>query len=118
MTEYATELLDRLPMPIAVATESGDLVYRNATFNEAFGSNGEQWIRQAARTVGGERGWLQGFFTSDEHRSTDVEFNGRVYRADKIMRRSGEPPTAAISFEDVTRQREMEQAKSDFTSMV
>jgi signal transduction histidine kinase len=118
MTEYAPELLDRLPMPIAVATESGDLVYRNATFNEAFGSNGEQWIRQAARTVAGERGWLQGFFTGDEHRSTDVEFNGRVYRADKIIRRSGEPPTAAISFEDVTRQREMEQAKSDFTSMV
>ena len=53
MTEYAPELLDRLPMPIAVATESGDLVYRNATFNEAFGSNGEQWIRQAALTVAG-----------------------------------------------------------------
>jgi signal transduction histidine kinase len=34
------------------------------------------------------------------------------------MREPGELPTVALSFEDVTRQREMEQAKSDFTSMV
>jgi signal transduction histidine kinase len=118
MTEYAPQLLDRLPMPIVVVTAAGEPVYRNATFTEAFGANGEQWIRDAARTIGGERGWLQGFFSGEESRSTDVEFDGRVYRADKIMSRPGEPPTVAISFEDVTRQREMEQAKSDFTSMV
>jgi two-component system phosphate regulon sensor histidine kinase PhoR len=70
--------------------------------------------------VAGERGWLQGFFLEgDENRTIDVEFEGRIYRIDRIMivEQNGEP-TAALSFEDVTRQREAEQAKSDFTAQI
>jgi two-component system, OmpR family, phosphate regulon sensor histidine kinase PhoR len=117
MTNYASLLLDRLPTPIAVITDTGLIVYRNEAFAETF-VHGEDWIRQAVRAVAGERGWLQGFFAADDHRTTDVELEGRVYRVDNIMSEPGEPPTVALSFEDVTRQREMEQAKSDFTSMV
>jgi signal transduction histidine kinase len=77
-------------------------------------------MREAARAVAGERGWLHGFFIeSADVQTIDVEIEGRVYRIDKIMSVDGyETPAVAISFDDVTRQREAEQAKSDFTSMI
>jgi signal transduction histidine kinase len=120
MTDYANSLLDRLPTPIAAITTHGEIVYCNTAFVETFGAQAEDWIRQAGRAVGGERGWLQMFFAGQEdQKTTDVEVNGRTYRVDQIMLDStGEAPTVALSFEDVTRQREAEQAKSDFTSMV
>jgi two-component system phosphate regulon sensor histidine kinase PhoR len=112
-------LLDRLPMPIAAVTAQGEIAYCNTAFAETFGARAEDWIRQAARAVGGERGWLQGFFVAqDEQRQTDVEVDGRTYRVDQIMAEAGDAPTVALSFDDVTRQREAEQAKSDFTSMI
>jgi signal transduction histidine kinase len=120
MTTFAVSLLDRLPTPITVVTDSGTLEYRNEAFEEAFGSDAASWLKPAARAVAGERGWLQGFFLSREDAHTiDVEIEGRVYRVDKIMAVDGhESAAVALSFEDVTRQREAEQAKSDFTSMV
>src|SRR5205085_10651549 len=71
------------------------------------------------RTVGGERGWLQDFFVSGQELCTDVDHEGRTYRIDKI-RDVGDYGTraAALVFEDVTVQREMEQAKSDFTAQI
>jgi two-component system, OmpR family, phosphate regulon sensor histidine kinase PhoR len=120
MTTFAVSLLDRLPTPIAVVTDGGTIEYRNNVFEETFGSDATSWLKPAARAVAGERGWLQGFFLAgDDARTTDVEIEGRVYRVDKIMSIDGyETPAVALSFEDVTRQREAEQAKSDFTSMV
>src|SRR5438477_555393 len=120
MTAFAVPLLDRLPTPIGVVTESGAMEYRNKMFEETFGSDSQSWLKDGARAVAGERGWLQSFFLAGEDGHTiDVEIEGRVYRVDKIMSIDGyETPAVALSFEDVTRQREAEQAKSDFTSMI
>jgi len=120
MTTYAIPLLDRLPTPIAVVSESGAIEYRNKVFEEIFGSDAKSWLKDGARAVAGERGWLQGFFLAgDDGHTNDVEIEGRVYRIDKIMSIEGyDTPAVALSFDDVTRQREAEQAKSDFTSMI
>ncbi|HVE72477.1 MAG TPA: HAMP domain-containing sensor histidine kinase [Thermoanaerobaculia bacterium] len=117
---FALELLDQLPTSIAAIGENGAIRYRNRSFNDAFGSDATAWIREAARAVAGERGWLQGFFLEgDESRTIDVEIEGRVFRIDKIMHIDDEDgPAVALAFEDVTQQREAEQAKSDFTAQI
>jgi len=116
---FTTGVLNHLSMPIAVVTESGAIQYRNTAFIESFRAEADHWIKDAARAVAGERGWLHGFFLeSDEHRTIDVEHEGRIYRVDRIMRVDGAEPTAALQFEDVTEQREAEQAKSDFTAQI
>ena len=117
---FALELLDQLPISIAAIAENGTIRYRNRAFNEAFGADAIGWIREAARAVAGERGWLQGFFVeSDDTRTIDVEIEGRVFRIDKIMHVADEGgPAVALSFDDVTQQREAEQAKSDFTAQI
>lgn len=123
---FALSLLDKLPSCIAVVAENGAIRYRNAAFDEIFGSDAEHWLKEASRAVAGERGWLQGFFLeADEHRTIDVEIEGRIYRIDRIMQLAsveGDPQQdgagLALSFEDVTTQREAEQAKSDFTAQI
>jgi two-component system phosphate regulon sensor histidine kinase PhoR len=122
---FALSLLDRLPSCIAVVAENGAIRYRNAAFDEIFGSDAEHWLKEAARAVAGERGWLQGFFLEgDDHRTIDVEIEGRIYRIDRIMQlgpADGDEQSGtglALSFEDVTTQREAEQAKSDFTAQI
>src|SRR6185436_9055294 len=118
--KFALELLDQLPSSIAAVTDNGAIRYRNKAFNDAFGSDAVDWIKAAARAVGGEAGWLQGFFLpSDEKRTIDVEIEGRIFRIDEIMHLDDEDgPAVALSFEDVTKQREAEQAKSDFTAQI
>ena len=117
MNDFSLSLVDNLGASIAVVTENGQLVYSNKTFQEAFGETAAAWIESAARTVGGERGWLQGFFVSgDERHSMEVDFNGRIYHVERVP--SDSTTGVALIFEDVTRQREAEQAKSDFTSMI
>jgi two-component system, OmpR family, phosphate regulon sensor histidine kinase PhoR len=121
MIPFAVSLLDRLTTPIAVITETGLIEYRNGAFEATFGSDASAWLKDASRMLAGERGWLQGFFVDgdDEPKTLDVEIEGRVYRVDRIMLVAREESRAvALSFDDVTAQREMEQAKSDFTSMV
>lgn len=121
MSSYAIALLDRLPAAIAVVTDTGSIEYRNGVFQETFGDNAANWLAQAARAVAGERGWLQGFFLGgdDESSTVDVDISGRVYRVDKVMTvADSATPAVALLFEDVTAQREAEQAKSDFTSMI
>jgi two-component system, OmpR family, phosphate regulon sensor histidine kinase PhoR len=117
---FALELLDQLPTSIAAISENGTIRYRNRAFNEAFGADAISWIREAARTVAGERGWLQGFFVEgEEARTIDVEIEGRVFRIDKMMNVDDEEgPAVALAFDDVTHQREAEQAKSDFTAQI
>lgn len=117
---FTRDVLDNLSSSIALVTENGAIEYRNRAFMEAFGNEADQWIRDAARAVAGERGWLHGFFIdSEEHRTIDVEREGRIYRIDRIMRVDGDgAPTVALQFEDVTKQREAEQAKSDFTAQI
>lgn len=117
--KYA-ELLDHLASSLAVVGDNGAIRYRNRAFDEAFGSDAEQWLRDAARAVAGERGWLQGFFMeAEEQRTIDVEIEGCVYRIDRIMRLDDEDGAGvALSFEDVTKQREAEQSKSDFTAQI
>ncbi|HEX8169444.1 MAG TPA: ATP-binding protein [Thermoanaerobaculia bacterium] len=116
---FALALLDHLPTSIAVVSESGAIAYRNRAFESAFGGDAAQWLKEAARAVAGERGWLQAFFLdSDEQRTIDVEIEGRIYRIDRIMRVDDETHGVALSFEDVTTQREAEQAKSDFTAQI
>lgn len=119
MTSFALSLLDRLPTPIAVVADTGVIEYRNDVFEQTFGPDAQQWLKHNARAVAGERGWVQGFFVDEDNHSTDVEINGRIYRVEKIMHLAAtESNGVALSFDDVTRQREMEQAKSDFTSMI
>lgn len=117
---YARSLVDHLPSAIAVVAHSGEIRYHNAAFERTFGNDAAEWLREAARAVAGERGWLQGFFLEgDEARTIDVEFDGRVYRIDRILVSEQDGETVvALSFEDVTQQREAEQAKSDFTAQI
>jgi len=119
---FALSLLDHLHSSIAVVGESGVVRYRNRAFEESFGADAAGWLKEAARAVAGERGWLQGFFLDgDEQKTIDVEIEGRVYRIDRIMRvdtDGADGPGVALSFEDVTQQREAEQAKSDFTAQI
>lgn len=116
---FALSLLDKLPSSIAVVTEAGAIRYRNDAFTESFGNDATHWLESAARAVAGERGWLQGFFLpGDELRTTDVEIEGRVFRIDRIMAVEGDEPSVALQFEDVTQQREAEQARSDFTAQI
>ncbi|MEA2415493.1 MAG: hypothetical protein QOI58_2150, partial [Thermoanaerobaculia bacterium] len=109
-----------LKTPIAIVNEHGGVEWRNEAFATTFGSDAKEWLTQAARAVAGERGWLQGFFLdADAHRSLDVDIEGRTYRVDKIMQADDYAvPAVALWFEDVTRQREAEQAKSDFTAQI
>lgn len=118
---YAHSLLDHVPSCIAVVDENGSTRYRNRAFQDVFGSDAEGWLKEAARAVAGERGWLQGFFLEgDEQQTIDVEIEGRIYRIDRIMTVADESQerAVALSFEDVTQQREAEQAKSDFTAQI
>lgn len=121
---FAITLLDHLSSCIAAVGENGAIRYHNRAFDESFGSDAEQWLKDAARAVAGERGWLQGFFMeAEEQRTIDVEIEGRVYRIDRIMRldddgADDDGPAVALSFEDVTKQREAEQSKSDFTAQI
>jgi signal transduction histidine kinase len=114
------ELLDHLSSCIAVVGDNGSIRYRNRAFEESFGSDASSWLKEAARAVAGERGWLQGFFMeAEEQRTIDVEIEGRVFRIDRIMRLDdADGPGVALSFEDVTKQREAEQSKSDFTAQI
>jgi two-component system, OmpR family, phosphate regulon sensor histidine kinase PhoR len=117
MTDFSLSLVDNLGMSIAVVTETGSIVYANNNFRETFGDRAASWIESAARTVGGERGWLQGFFVSgDDRHSMEVDFDGRVYHVERVP--ADNTTGVALIFDDVTRQREAEQAKSDFTSMI
>ena len=117
-----TALLDHLPISIAVVRENGVTEYRNKMFADTFGTDAPHWLKEGARAVAGETGWLQGFFVDDgeEQKTLDVEIEGRVYRIDRIMQvpADGDTPQVALSFEDVTQQREAEQAKSDFTAQI
>ena len=109
-----------LKTPIALVNEHGAVEWRNDAFEATFGRDAKEWLTQAALAVAGESGWLQGvFLDADAHRSLDVDIEGRTYRVDKIMHvEEYAPPTVALWFEDVTRQREAEQAKSDFTAQI
>ena len=119
MNESRYTIAEHLKSPIAIINDGGEIHWKNRSFDSAFGPHAPEWLHQGARAVAGERGWLQDFFVAGEEHSIDVEFEGRTYRVDKIMSIDGyETPAVALSFEDVTRQREAEQAKSDFTSMV
>ncbi len=117
---FALSLLDQLPTCIAAIAENGVIRYRNRAFDDAFGPDAKDWIREAARAVAGERGWLQGFFIDgDDARTIDVEIEGRIFRIDRIMSVDDEDgPAIALAFDDVTRQREAEQQKSDFTAQI
>ena len=118
MNDLRLSLLDNIPSAIAVVHMEGGITYRNRSFDDWFGKGADEWMQRSARTVGGERGWLQTFFLDEKvDHSLDIEFNGRIYRVERIEHR-GDRNQVALSFEDVTRQRESEQAKSDFTSMI
>jgi signal transduction histidine kinase len=109
-----------LKTPIAIVSERGSVEWSNAAFEATFGDDASGWLTEASRAVAGESGWLQGFFVdADELRSIDVDIEGRTYRIDKIMHVDDyDAPSVALWFEDVTRQREAEQAKSDFTAQI
>lgn len=119
MKSYALSVLDNLPTAIAVVSETGGITYGNREFSNTFGPGAEDWFKTATRSVGGERGWLQGVFLAQqtEEHVIDVEYNGRTYRVARVPS-PATPLGAVLSFEDVTQQREAEQAKSDFTSMI
>lgn len=120
MSTLQTALLEHIRIPISVVTNDGQIVYHNATFGEAFGPGATEWIRTGARTIAGERGWLQSFFADPEDlHELEVDFEGRTYHVSQIpLGEEQNEDRVALSFDDVTRQREIEQAKSDFTSMI
>ena len=119
MTDSRYTIAEFLKLPIAIVNDRGEIHWKNRAFEEVFGPDAAEWLRQASRTVGGQRGWLQDFFLAGAEQSIDVDFEGRAYRIDKI-RDIDEFETRAIAlqFEDVTVQREMAQAKSDFTAQI
>jgi signal transduction histidine kinase len=114
------QIAQRLKTPIAIVNEHGAVEWSNTAFDVTFGDDATGWLTEASRAVAGESGWLQGFFIdADELRSLDVDIEGRTYRIDKILHvHDYETPSVALWFEDVTRQREAEQAKSDFTAQI
>jgi signal transduction histidine kinase len=116
------QIAERLRTPIVIVSQRGAILWKNGAFEATFGSDAREWLNEAARAVGGESGWLQAFFLPDltgDMRSIDVEIEGRVYRVDKIKEiDTYEEPAVALWVEDVTHQREMEQAKSDFTAQI
>jgi two-component system phosphate regulon sensor histidine kinase PhoR len=108
-----------LKSPIAIINEQGGIEWRNIAFETAFGTQTPGWLQEAARAVAGERGWLQSFFLPGGEPSVDVEIEGRTYRVDKIYNPDEfGRPAIALWFEDVTEQRQAEQAKSDFTAQI
>jgi signal transduction histidine kinase len=114
------QIAEKLSTPIAIVNEIGVVEWRNDAFELMFGGDAKDWLKEGARAVGGERGWLQDFFMDgDEHRASDVEIEGRTFRVERIMAVEGySARTVALWFEDVTQQRQMEQAKSDFTAQI
>ena len=118
MNKYV--IADRLTTPIAIVNQHGGVEWRNPAFDMAFGSDAKDWLQEASRAVGGERGWLQDFFIpGEDHRAVDVEIEGRTFRVEQIMYVDDySTPSVALWFEDVTQQRQMEQAKSDFTAQI
>ena len=123
MSDYDSryQIASSLRIPIAIVSEQGAIKWRNPSFDMTFGTDASGWLNEAARTVGGERGWLQGFFLPDtgDPISIDVEIEGRIFRVDKIKEVTDyDVPSVALWIEDVTHQREMEQAKSDFTAQI
>ena len=114
------QIAEKLSTPIAIVNEHGGLEWKNDAFELMFGVDAKDWLKEGSRVVGGERGWLQDFFMDgEEHRAVDVEIEGRTFRIEHIM----EVPdyssrSVALWFEDVTQQRQMEQAKSDFTAQI
>jgi signal transduction histidine kinase len=119
VTILAATLLDSLPTAIAVVSESGIISYRNRAFDDYFSEEADAWVRSGARAVAGERGWLQGFFSSPDQSVIDVDVNGHVYHVKKLEEETKDDGRyLALAFEDVTTQRSAEQAKSDFTSMI
>ncbi len=113
-------IAQNLKTAIAVVDEKGTVQWRNRAFEATFGTDAREWLKEATRVVAGESGWLRGFFLdTDGQRSLDVDIEGRTYRVDKIMHLDDYgAPCVALWFEDVTRQREAEQAKSDFTAQI
>src|SRR5258708_5516016 len=118
MNEY--KIAEKLSVPVAIVNDHGGVEWKNASFDDTFGSDAKDWLKEGARAVGGERGWLQDFFMEgDEHRAFDVEIEGRTFRVERIMSvDSFASPSVGLWFEDVTNQRQMEQAKSDFTAQI
>ena len=114
------QIAENLKTPIAITNQRGEVKWQNAAFESTFGSSWQNWLKEAARVVAGESGWLPGYFTSEsEDSSADIDIHGRTYRVDRIMAIDDfEEPAVALWFEDVTQQREMEQAKSDFTAQI
>jgi two-component system, OmpR family, phosphate regulon sensor histidine kinase PhoR len=114
------QIAEKLAVPIAIVNEHGGVEWKNEAFEMTFGADAKDWLQEGARAVGGERGWLQDFFMEgDEHRAIDVEIEGRTFRVERIMIAEGfSAPSVVLWFEDVTQQRQMEQAKSDFTAQI
>lgn len=114
------EIAKYLKSPIVIVNEHGGAEWANDAFVASFGVANPPWLQEAARAVAGERGWLQGFFLpGEDQRSIDVEISGRTYRVDKIRTIADfSKPSVALWFEDVTEQRQAEQAKSDFTAQI
>ena len=116
MSELHESILEHLSLAISVISREGDIRYRNRAFSDSFGTKAEDWIRGAAGTTAGEPGWLMAFFDGSRN-ETEVEFDGRYYEVTTVPAATPESEIA-FAFEDVTLNREMEQAKSDFTSMI
>ena len=118
MSELIQSLLENLRIAIAVVGRDGSIHYRNRGFDQSLGEGAEEWVRDGARALAGERGWLQGFFADpDSEHEVEVDHHGRTYKIHQIPASITESEVA-LSFEDITRNREIEQAKSDFTSMI
>lgn len=119
MTTFVAALLDKVNIAIAVVSETGEIEYKNDAFETTFGDDAAGWLARAARTtVSGERGWLMGYFVGGGRGDpVEADFKERTYHISPLDVHFDDP-TVALTFDDVTRQREMEQAKSDFTSMI
>jgi len=112
-------ILEGLHVAIAVVNRDGTIVYGNQAFDSILGEGAGEWLQRSSRGVAGEPGWLERLTSTDtsDEEEVEVEFEGRTFAISSIAP-SATDPEISLVFRDVTREREMEQAKSDFTSMI
>ena len=113
---------EHLKTPIAIVNEHGDdrMAQRRLRSDLRRRRDG---VADAGRARGGRRARLAAGLLPRRRRAplaSTSSIEGRTYRVDKIMQVDdyGDAAPWRSAFEDVTRQREAEQAKSDFTAQI
>lgn len=133
MTEagtFSASPLWSVSYPMVIFSQEGTISEANPAFDRCFsdqcatlpGTNLAQLLFPDDRAKFAE--WLTALHYSggDEPPSVEVEKSGKHYRADIFLLSGGDrgdaPPLLATVLVDITREKQIEQQKADFTSMI